>query len=664
MRNFPNLLIIFDENVDVNSFRKELAALRPKSAYLFPLSSNWRLIYEIESATKNLFGTNIKIKSIESAELIDKEVDVLRKKVSKWSADLGDFVIVGKSIKEWFLFPKEEVSTWWFSLLSEKNTLKTNVFFRLAQLQTLDKIISSNWFDFCVCSVSEKPFSLAIEMLCKRHSINMLPISSLKRKKSFREEIKPYLNKNNSTNFILKALVRLRIRILRGARAKLVMGSVKNRIKIFDNSILFVSYFPAVDEESAKKGILRNKYAIPLQEKLSEMEKNIIWIWMYVFLDGHSYRDALMLAKKFTKNGEINFLLDEFVSLKVLFRVLALWLRQIRIFLKLKRLIPEEVLYENLSIPEGVIFIKNLMAESFIGWTGLEGILFFELYKKVFSYFPDVPYCIYYTEMHAWAKALNAAKKLKAPQIKSIGFQHTNVSRNFFHYFHHPCEVGEGKSISLPLPNILACNGDIPLSLMARCGYPNIRKVEAIRHLYLSDCLNNPDFSKKEDIVLIAGSMDSQVTRALISLFYEAFSKPQEFKVWLKGHPALPLEQVLKELDINPDNSGYVVKHDPINKLIKVVRIVFVGDSTVALEGLASGCVVILPVFADHMFMSPLAGFEKYYIRISDPAELKNIIERIIGYKERKEEFADIKKFILSYWCLDKSLKRWEKLLK
>ncbi len=162
MRNFSSVLVIFDENVNVNFFHKELSVLHLKSAYLFPLSSNWRLIYEIESAIRNLFGANIEIKLIESAEIIDKEVNVLRKKVSKWSADLGDFVVVGKSIKEWFLFPKEEVSTWWVSLLSEKNTLKTNVFFRLAQLQALDKTISSNSFDQRVTFIKNLIDSLII----------------------------------------------------------------------------------------------------------------------------------------------------------------------------------------------------------------------------------------------------------------------------------------------------------------------------------------------------------------------------------------------------------------------------------------------------------------------------------------------------------------------
>ena len=120
MKNFSKVLIIFNGNF----FHKKLSALHAKSVYLFPLTSDWRLIYKIESIIRNLSVANIKIKSTDSAEMIDKEVDVLREKVSKWSANLGDFVMLGKSIKDWFLLPKEEVSTWWFSLLSEIIHLK------------------------------------------------------------------------------------------------------------------------------------------------------------------------------------------------------------------------------------------------------------------------------------------------------------------------------------------------------------------------------------------------------------------------------------------------------------------------------------------------------------------------------------------------------------
>ena len=664
MRNPSSILIVFDEDIDIRLLHKKLSRLYPKSIDLFPLTSNWRLICDIKGTIQSLFGPDIGIKLIESAELIDKEVDVIRGQISKWSANFGNYKIAGKSLKEWFLLPKDEVSTWWFSLLSEKNSRKTNVFFRLAQLQAIDKTISSNSYDSSLLSVSDKVFFMSIGNICKKYFANMLYIASIKRKKSLMGKIKSYLNRQNAVNLILNALIHFIFRIIRAFRAKLAMRSIIIRAKKDGNSILFVSYFPAVDKKSAKNGILKNKYAIPLQEKLSDMNKKILWIWMYAFIDGNSYGDALILAKKFKKNGETNFFLEEFMSFKVLLRVVSHGIHQLRIYLKLKKLIPTQVFYENLSIPEGAVFIKNLMAQSFIGWTGLEGILFFELFKEVFSHLPYPSQCIYCSEMQAWEKALNAAKQLKAPHVKSIGYQHAAIFRNHFTYLNHPSEMNQKeKSKSLPLPNILGCNGDIPLLLMSHCRYPNLIKVEAIRHLYLTNYLINLNLSKKQNIVLIAGSLDMQATSALISLFYEAFPKPKKFKVWLKGHPALPFEKILRELRIETGNCGYIIKHDPIEELLKPVKILIVGISAVAIEGLAGGCKVISPLFSENMFISPLEGFEKFYTKVHNPQELRTAVEQTIQSNRNIQNFCEVKKFISRYWCLDLSLKRWEELL-
>lgn len=663
MKNFSNILIIFDDGIDVNSLHKELSKLSPKNINLYPLTSNWRLIFDIKNATKKIFGDDIEIKLMESAELIDKEVDVIRGKVPKWSADFGNNKIAGKSIKEWFLLPKDDVSTWWFSLLSEKNSFKTDAFLRLAQLQAVDKIISSDSFDLCFASVDDRVFLLSVEKLCKRHLLNTLRLSSLKIKRPFKEKLKSYFNKQNTFSFTLKALVHFFLRILKAIRSKLVMGPIKNRASINNNSVLFVSYFPAVDRKAAKNGILKNKYALPLQEKLPKMNKNIIWIWMYAFIDGHSFGDALKLAKIFKRNGEANFLLDEFMSFKISLRILSLWIRQSLNFFKLKKLIPAQVFYENISIPEGAVFIKNLMARSFIGWIGMAGILFFCLFKEVFSHFSCPSHCIYYLEMQAWEMALNSAKKINALQVKSIGFQHVAIFRNLS-YFHHPSEiVQDEKSISLPLPDILACNGDFPLQLMSKCKYPNLKKAEAIRYLYLKDYLGHSDPSMKQNIVLVAGSTDIQETRALISLFHAAFPKTRGFEVWLKGHPALPFEKILKELKIDSQNCGYMIKHDPVVKLLEPVKILIVGSSTVSMEGLARCCEVITPIFSNKMFMSPLKGFEEFYIKVYNPQELRTAIEQSLKHNEKKRNFSEAKKFISQYWCLDPSLKRWEELL-
>lgn len=655
-----NLLLIFDEHIDAKECARAMRCVDIGSVTIFPLTSERGKLDKIRSVVyaKNYSsGAHM----IESASLIDGEVDRIRNAVTLWSAQFGEHIIDGRSLREWFVLPKTDVSSWWFSLVSEKNTLKTDIFFKLAQLNAIDKILLRNSFEVCVFSVADNNLALALDQLCKRHSMATLRVISADRREGLLKRNTKYLFKQTEKPYLMMQTLRfLFVSVLKAIAAKFVMGPKKNRRSKAKDAILFISYFPAVDEQKAREGVLKNKYTAPLQEKLSQLGRKIAWIWMYVFLDGHTFGGALKLASSFKKNNEIGFFLEEFISPRLVARVLALWLRQVRIFTKLDKNITGEVLYKNISIPEGAVLTKNLVRESFIGRIGLEGILYFELYKEVFSRFPGLSHCIYYSEMHAWEKALNAAKHMVAPEMKSIGFQHTVVSENFFHYFYHPDELL--KENSLPLPSILACNGDVSLRLLRQCGYPHMRKVEAIRHLYLEKYLNNLEFLNKRDVVLIAGSIDRDETKTLISFFYEAFPDPERFEVWLKGHPSVPLQTILDELGIRQEGSNYIVKHDPIHELLRTVSVSFVGSSTVALEALAFGSAVIVPVFSDHMFMSPLKGFEKYYLKVANPPELRAAVQGALRNREGRDR-DDIKNFISNYWCLDKSMRRWEEIL-
>jgi surface carbohydrate biosynthesis protein (TIGR04326 family) len=656
------LLLIFDENLNLKLLQRKIGILKPDSIFLFPLTSCWDIIYGVERICKMspAGGTGF----INSARLIDEEIDSLRGKVSAWSLNLGNLKVYEKSIKKWFLLPKEKMSTWWFTMLSEKNTFKTDVFLKIAQLNTIDRIISREGFDFCIFSVRNKTISAAIDKLCRRHLVDRTGISSTGQKPFFKKATGGIFNKISIINCVLEALWQLRINIARFIMAKFTMGPLKGRLRESRNKVLVVSYFPLVDNKWAEKGKLKNKYVAPLQEKILRMNKKIVWIWLYVFLEGKSFYDALRLAGRFSKNGEEGFFIDEFMSAKLLCKSLFLWLRQIWIFVKLRKGIPERILYENLSVPESETLIKNLMTESFTGRMALESILHFELFKKIFADFSEASHCIYCFEMQAWEKALNAAKVLKAPLVKTVAFQHTVAPKNCFHFLCNAEEAGkEGDLPLLPLPDILACNGDITLDIMREFGHRNIKKVEAIRHLYLASSLKNLSPRRKDKIVLVLGSVGKKETKALISLFFETFPKPAGFRVWLKGHPCLPVEEIMEELKIPVKNSGYSVKHDALSELLEAAQVALIGSSAAAIEALASDTRVILPVFADTMLINPLNGFERYYIKVSSPEELKGALYKSLeNGNEINHETA--KDFVLRYWNLDETLKRWEEVLR
>ncbi len=93
------------------------------------------------------------------------------------------------------------------------------------------------------------------------------------------------------------------------------------------------------------------------------------------------------------------------------------------------------------------------------------------------------------------------------------------------------------------------------------------------------------------------------------------------------------------------------------------MKVLIVGGSTAAVEGLAAGCQVIAPVCSDNIFMSPLNGFEEFYTKVHDPQELKMAVEQTFQFHDERQNFNAVKEFIPKYLCLDPSLNRWEKLL-
>ncbi|KHE94091.1 MAG: hypothetical protein K8F52_13410 [Candidatus Scalindua rubra] len=657
-------ILLFDEHININELKN---INKSEEVDIFPLTSNWSVINAVRNiCTSEMCVDDSAINLLDSARLINDEVDKIRTRVSEWSSNLGDCKVWDKSIKEWFLTPKGEITTWWFSLLSEKNTLKTDVFFRIAQVQAFEELLKYKDYDVCRLSIKERRFKKVVKNICKIHSVQVKISNSIVTAPHISKElIRKSLDRIGFCGDVVYSLVWIVDYVIKGFKAKKIMGSLANR-SIKKNSILVVSYFPAVDKKASEKGSLRNKYFIPLQDKLAKKNKPITWLFMYVPIDGYSYSDALRLGRKLANNGEVLFFLEELLSVRTILYSIFVWLNQIYKYLILTVMLNPRFLINGLTDSESMILLYALWRRSFVGETGIRGIVYFELYKRAFNSLKTVSHCIYLAEMHAWENALNAANELRSQKVKTIGFQHTSVPRNFFHYFHHDEEMKDDrKEIKFPLPDVLACNGDISYHLMAKQGYPNLKKVEAIRQLYLNKYLSNSNvkIGNKVPILLVACSFDRNETILLISLLNEAFPGKRNFKIWLKGHPAQPVDEILRVLDIDDQKCGYEIKDSPVDILLNDATIVMAGSTIVALEALAVGCKVVLPVFSDYMFMSPLNGHDKYYTKIYDPDGLRHSVQTLLEKDVEEALITSSKQFISSYWYLDETLKDWEKLL-
>lgn len=650
-----NTIVIFDDDIKLEKLNLDYAGSKVE---LFALTSNSSICAKIAQVFNEANQGNAYYHN--TAKLIEEETDNLRKGICKWSANLGDCFFKGKKIKEWFLMPHLNISSWWFSLLSEKNTLKTSAFLQIAQVNAIKRILGSKKYDLCIISVSNSSLSLSIKNVCRKFETKSKVLPS-KRKINFIKYV--FIKIELISNFAGAVSKWLNL-VYYKCLCRLYLGNKCKRF-IKNNSILFTSYFPNVEKDASLKGIFRNKYASALQDKLKEMNIEVTWLLMYLPLENYSFKDAVGIMKKFVNKGENLFMLEEFFSFGNAIRSLWLWLRQFFLSYYLLYSIDKTSLELEPVGKESLPIVRSLWNKSFSGSIGMEGILYYFLFSQVFKKVPNLSDCIYYCEMHAWEKALNAARQFNNEKIRTIGFQHASFSRNYFHYFYDQSELARsGKSSDLPLPDILACNGKHSCSIFTNTGYPKITEVESIRNLYLNQAsssaantLNKPPF------LLVVGSINYNETKALIVLVNNAFSDNKIIEIKFKGHPAVPLESLFKELNIDYKARGFSISNQAISESLKNDCIVLSATSTVSIEALAFGREVIIPIFCDSMVLNPLIDFNGLYHKVVSPEELKDKVKQISeGYVLHSAK--DYRQFVSGYWYVDRELPRWKELLK
>lgn len=652
-------LCVFDECFDVASLSHFQKVDTHHQIDLFPLTGSIKVLHAVEDRLRS-FGLD-SVKTINSAHIIDRHVDLLRERVHKWASDFGEARIWNKTLKARFLLPGCDVSTWWFSFFSEKNTLKTKAFLMIAQVRALREILIRDRYDQIVVSVKDKSLRDSLMNVARRLDT---PFSELAQTstRGTRNRIKNYFVRAGLAGDLTFAFLYI-VRILR--RKYIILRyfpSISKRFMAAD-SLLFISYFPYLEKESAAKGIFRNKYALALQDKLGAAGVPITWVFMYDPIENISFEDAIKLSKKFMQNEETIFFLDEFLSFWDLFIGVTLFLRQVVLSTILYPFVKDNWQMEPIG-EECSPIISSLWKTSFCGVPGIQGIIYSLTFKGLFKKMKSIKDCLYYSEMHAWEHSLNAAKSQSSMEVRSIGYQHSSIPRNWFCYFNDLSETRRtGAVTDLPLPNVLACNGELMCEQLSESNYPGITRVEALRYLYLDTILStNISTRSKKSVLLVAGSIDRHETTLLASLVNQSYPSKGTVEVWFKGHPSMPFKQIFDELEIDPIELGYVICQGDISRHLAQARSVLVPSSTVAIEALAFGCEVIVPVFPDTMLISPLVGFDQYYHKVSNSDELIMLVDKIMGGYSLKS-IEEYRRFVRRYWDTDPTLQKWSKLL-
>ncbi|MFH0799368.1 MAG: hypothetical protein V2A66_04205 [Pseudomonadota bacterium] len=653
-------MIVFDEGISAASLRKAPPVGDGASVVLFPLMEDAALKKCVREIVVSAGAGSVSC--VSSATLVARHVEILREQIGPWAAAVGNTIVHGRSVKRWFLLQRYAISSWWLGLLAERNTAKTDAFLRIAQVHAIEEVLSVGRFDAVVVAQSDRRSRSAFVVLMRRFNVR-IHLLKTERKCTRRQWFKERFRQLGVVSDIAAALLVFVRFVSRVLWARIQLGSLSRRLPK-GLSPLIVSCFPMLERPASECGIFRNKQAGPLQDKLHDMGKSAFWLLMCLPLEGHTYRSSVKLARSLIASGERLCLLEEFISLSDMFVVFMLWVRQIIVSNKVFDVVRDDIVHRRPIGQECAAFIDSLWYSSFRGAVSMEGILFTAAYRRAIESLRDQKMCIYFSEMHAWERALNAARRAVAPQMITVGYQHSIAPKNLFSYFSDPQEIApEMNSTDLPLPSIFACCGEGLKEMFERCGYPNVTVVEALRYLYLGEIIDKPMRPKSlKPQLLVAGSVDRTETRATLSLLHQAFPKAGRFDIVCKGHPAMPLKDIFCELEIDVEHAGYEVSNDDIAKCLLSAWVVLVPSSSVSIEALAYGCEVLVPVFPNCINMNPLAETDGICQTVYSAEGLVSVMDKILaGRVMGSSEVGRL--FVRKYWNLDGDMKRWSGLL-
>jgi hypothetical protein len=204
--------------------------------------------------------------------------------------------------------------------------------------------------------------------------------------------------------------------------------------------------------------------------------------------------------------------------------------------------------------------------------------LFFERLLTHFS----IKRIVYPYENHPWEKLLALQRSRLSPATRLVGFQHTSFSMKLLQYFPGRFEQ------DLPFhPDKILAAGEVPGEVMNEFGAYGKGLVEpgcALRHEYIWKARPGwgPGVDAFKKKIAYAFSFDTSVYPVIMGAMKEAFAG-SEYTVYLKIHPIVPVEAVIKGK--LPENF-VMAKYMPWEEVFREIDILFYDDNSLGIEAL------------------------------------------------------------------------------
>lgn len=604
---------------------------------------------EINDHNKQILIKSSSFTELQSADYINHEIDNLNLQLDEIRVKTSNILYKKQPLIDKFMLDNN-ISTYYFTNLVEKNVYKYKHYKYIAQYNSIKEILKQNQdINLVLYSLFDPYLKEAICNLdCEIQDItNQKYLSSFKRRFILLKKIIASLI--NGSLYIFRLLFWICLQ-----KIYIHKGNYKdsNRIKI-------LSYFPLYDENEAEKGRFINSYIEPLQHYLETNKIQYSWLFIYAKIKGKSYLDSLKLSKKIVKS---NFLfLESNLTVRIIFQILYDWLSQTYKYICLRKLFFNGKQSKYKSSVED-IYIRDCLDASYFGISVLSGIAYYYIFKSYAQKLESTKIIIYLNEMQTWERSFNAALSKYKPNIRRIGFQHTSVARRIFHYYSE-IAAESNSHFQEPLPDYFAVNGSIALKELERSYPKRLILLEALRQINSIDNMQhkNPVGRKKVKQIVVVGSYDSGEAYKILNFILEAFVR-SDYKIIVKSHPScdlsLAVELFRKENDLNIE-----IGSENLDHYLKESRHVIVGSSTAAIDAIRYRCRVFVPIFPDHIILSPLSGYENLFTYCSKPQDLYQSVIHSDNLDLDDPIIDEMKGFIEKFWLLDPNIPNWKMLL-
>ena len=302
----------------------------------------------------------------------------------------------------------------------------------------------------------------------------------------------------------------------------------------------------------------------------------------------------------------------------------------------------EGINYYNLFKQEWLRSISNVLLDS----------LFYE--KKFQNFFKKnskISEILYLLEFHPWESMLN--KVAKKSGIKTKGITHINIRPNLMQYYHSKLIYSYSY-----FPTLVGINSEFSKKIFLKSGFnfQQLHEIEAHRYNYLSNYLDKsiPKKKKINKSILITTSINPLETREMLEVF--SLSNVNFDKIYLKEHPSLSVNSIIKSIKSFPD---YEIVSGSMSDALKFSDIVYTanGSSTLIESVLSKKYTVTLFTLSS----LPTPAFENatnlYFAY--DETSLSEILKKLI----KNEEINDFTNDLKNDLYLNKNLNLWSRFL-